>query len=153
MGVYVNNYSYSKMDWFLDKRTSIDSAVENADGSTTYHVTTTLKNTMTSQEKAEMPGYFQGHNGISQDIDDEVLRLYLYAPAGGSISDIKTSGSGSIEMNEATHDGLKVAWGGVHMLLGQDIKVEYTVTTSKDSGHKELQVRTTPTAQTFEQDQ
>lgn len=152
LGVYVNNYSYSKMDWFLDKRVTIDSSVENADGSTTYRVTTSLKNTMTPQEKAEMPGYFQGHNGISQDIDDEVLRLYLYAPAGGSISDIKTSGSGSIEMNEATHDGLKVAWGGVHMLLGQDIKVEYTVTTSKDSGHKELKVRTTPTAQTFEQD-
>lgn len=150
LGVYVNNYSYSKMDWFLDKRVTIDSSVENADGSTTYRVTTSLKNTMTPQEKAEMPGYFQGHNGISQDIDDEVLRLYLYAPAGGSISDIKTSGSGSIEMNEATHDGLKVAWGGVHMLLGQDIKVEYTVTTSKDSGHKELKVRTTPTAQTFE---
>lgn len=152
LGIYVNNYSYSKMDWFLDKRVTIDSSVENADGSTTYRVTTSLKNTMTPQEKAEMPGYFQGHNGISQDIDDEVLRLYLYAPAGGSISDIKTSGSGSIEMNEATHDGLKVAWGGVHMLLGQDIKVEYTVTTSKDSGHKELKVRTTPTAQTFEQD-
>lgn len=152
LGVYVNNYSYSKMDWFLDKRVTIDSSVENADGSTTYRVTTSLKNTMTPQEKAEMPGYFQGHNGISQDIDDEVLRLYLYAPAGGSISDIKTSGSGSIEMNEATHDGLKVPWGGVHMLLGQDIKVEYTVTTSKDSGHKELKVRTTPTAQTFEQD-
>lgn len=152
LGVYVNNYSYSKMDWFLDKRVTIDSSVENADGSTTYRVTTSLKNTMTPQEKAEMPGYFQGHNGISQDIDDEVLRLYLYAPAGGSISDIKTSGSGSIEMNEATHDGLKVAWGGVHMLLGQDIKVEYTVTTSKDSGYKELKVRTTPTAQTFEQD-
>lgn len=152
LGVYVNNYSYSKMDWFLDKRVTIDSSVENADGSTTYRVTTSLKNTMAPQEKAEMPGYFQGHNGISQDIDDEVLRLYLYAPAGGSISDIKTSGSGSIEMNEATHDGLKVAWGGVHMLLGQDIKVEYTVTTSKDSGHKELKVRTTPTAQTFEQD-
>ena len=152
LGVYVNNYSYSKMDWFLDKRVTIDSSVENADGSMTYRVTTSLKNTMTPQEKAEMPGYFQGHNGISQDIDDEVLRLYLYAPAGGSISDIKTSGSGSIEMNEATHDGLKVAWGGVHMLLGQDIKVEYTVTTSKDSGHKELKVRTTPTAQTFEQD-
>ncbi|RHN21704.1 DUF4012 domain-containing protein [Collinsella sp. AF31-11] len=152
LGVYVNNYSYSKMDWFLDKRVTIDSSVENADGSTTYRVTTSLKNTMTPQEKAEMPGYFQGHNGISQDIDDEVLRLYLYAPAGGSISDIKTSGSGSIEMNEATHDGLKVAWGGVHMLLGQDVKVEYTVTTSKDSGHKELKVRTTPTAQTFEQD-
>lgn len=150
LGVYANNYSYSKMDWFLDKRVTIDSSVENADGSTTYRVTTSLKNTMTPQEKAEMPGYFQGHNGISQDIDDEVLRLYLYAPAGGSISDIKTSGSGSIEMNEATHDGLKVAWGGVHMLLGQDIKVEYTVTTSKDSGHKELKVRTTPTAQTFE---
>lgn len=150
LGVYVNNYSYSKMDWFLDKRVTIDSSVENADGSMTYRVTTSLKNTMTPQEKAEMPGYFQGHNGISQDIDDEVLRLYLYAPAGGSISDIKTSGSGSIEMNEATHDGLKVAWGGVHMLLGQDIKVEYTVTTSKDSGHKELKVRTTPTAQTFE---
>lgn len=150
LGVYVNNYSYSKMDWFLDKRVTIDSSVENADGSTTYRVTTSLKNTMTPQEKAEMPGYFQGHNGISQDIDDEVLRLYLYAPAGGSISDIKTSGSGSIEMNEATHDGLKVAWGGVHMLLGQDIKVEYTVTTSKDSGHKELKVRTTPTVQTFE---
>lgn len=152
LGVYVNNYSYSKMDWFLDKRVTVDSSVENADGSTTYRVTTSLKNTMTPQEKAEMPGYFQGHNGISQDIDDEVLRLYLYAPAGGSISDIKTSGSGSIEMNEATHDGLKVAWGGVHMLLGQDIKVEYTVTTSKDSGHKALKVRTTPTAQTFEQD-
>lgn len=152
LGVYVNNYSYSKMDWFLDKRVTIDSSVENADGSTTYRVTTTLKNTMTPQEKAEMPGYFQGHNGISQDIDDEVLRLYLYAPAGGSISDIKTSGSGSIEMNEATHDGLKVAWGGVHMLLGQDIKLEYTVTTSKDSRHKALKVRTTPTAQTFEQD-
>ena len=100
LGVYVNNYSYSKMDWFLDKRVTIDSSVENADGSTTYRVTTSLKNTMTPQEKAEMPGYFQGHNGISQDIDDEVLRLYLYAPAGGSISDIKTSGSGSIEMNE-----------------------------------------------------
>lgn len=66
LGVYVNNYSYSKMDWFLDKRVTIDSSVENADGSTTYRVTTTLKNTMTPQEKAEMPGYFQGHNGISR---------------------------------------------------------------------------------------
>ena len=39
LGVYVNNYSYSKMDWFLDKRVTVDSSVENADGSTTYRVT------------------------------------------------------------------------------------------------------------------
>ena len=43
LGVYVNNYSYSKMDWFLDKRVTIDSSVENADGSTTYRVTTSLR--------------------------------------------------------------------------------------------------------------
>ena len=82
LGIYVNNYSYSKMDWFLDKRVTIDSSVENADGSTTYRVTTSLKNTMTPQEKAEMPGYFQGHNGISQDIDDEVLRALSLCSCG-----------------------------------------------------------------------
>lgn len=60
LGVYVNNYSYSKMDWFLDKRVTIDSSVENADGSTTYRVTTSLKNTMTPPGEGRDAWLFPG---------------------------------------------------------------------------------------------
>ena len=46
-GVYFNNLSFSKLDWYLNADTQIGQAVKNGDGTCSYHITVTLTTIMT----------------------------------------------------------------------------------------------------------
>lgn len=142
-GVFVNNYSYSKLDWYLNLDTAKGEGVKNADGTVSYPMTVTLTNEMSAADAAALPEYIIAHNGTADAPTQEMLRTLLYAPAGGTITDIVTS-SGS--MKEATHNGLQVFYQDVRLMPGESFRVTYTVTVSAEAA-EELDVRVTPTAQ------
>lgn len=145
-GVYLNNYSYSKIDWYLDLQTQVGAPVDNADGSRSYQVTVTATNTMTAEEEATAPTYVSGYANAKRSAGDMVFRLYLYAPAGGSISGQSVTG-GDLALSDATHEGLQVSFGQLRLLPGESCTVTYTVTTSPEAAGKDLALRVTPTAQ------
>ena len=89
-GVFVNNIRCSKLDWFLDKNVEVGAGKKNADGSWSYPVTVTLESTMSEDEEASLPTYVAGIGKDAPDWMDERLTVLLYAPAGGSISDVST---------------------------------------------------------------
>lgn len=142
-GVFVNNYSYSKLDWYLNLDAAKGEGVKNADGTVSYPMTVTLTNEMSADDAAALPAYVIAHNGTADAPSQEMLRTLLYAPAGGTITDVVTS-SGS--MKEATHNGLQVFYQDVRLMPGESFQVTYTVTVSAEAA-EELDVRVTPTAQ------
>ena len=142
-GVFVNNYSYSKLDWYLNLDAVKGEGVKNADGTVSYPMTVTLTNEMSAADAAALPAYIAAHNGTADAPTQEMLRTLLYAPAGGTITDVVTS-SGS--MKEATHNGLLVYYQDVRLMPGESFQITYTVTVSAEAA-EELDVRVTPTAQ------
>ncbi|MDY2778067.1 MAG: DUF4012 domain-containing protein [Collinsella sp.] len=143
-GLYVNNYSYSKLDWYLDIQTQVGERVLNPDGSASYKVKATLTNTMTQEEADALPAYVKAHSPRADAPSQQILRLYLYAPFGGSISDVQNS-YGS--MSEATHNDLQVFYNEIRMKPGESVEVSYTVNVPAEGANKELRFRVTPTAQ------
>ncbi len=142
-GVFVNNYSYSKLDWYLNLDAVKGEGVKNADGTVSYPMTVTLTNEMSAADAAALPAYIAAHNGTADAPTQEMLRTLLYAPAGGTITDVVTSSAG---MKEATHNGLQVFYQDVRLMPGESFQVTYTVTASAEAA-EELDVRVTPTAQ------
>ncbi len=49
-GVYFNNLSFSKLDWYLNADTQIGQGSKNGDGTCSYRITVTLTNIMTQEE-------------------------------------------------------------------------------------------------------
>lgn len=148
-GVYVNNIRGSKLDWFLNKDVTVGTGKRNADGSWSYPVTVNLSSTMSEEEEASLPLYVAGVDRQASDWNDERLTVLLYAPAGGTISDVETSGSATFSTapEEHSHNGLQVFYGVLELLPRTDATVTYTVTTPAEAGDQPLTVRTTPTCQ------
>ncbi|MDN0069553.1 DUF4012 domain-containing protein [Collinsella ihumii] len=149
-GVYLNNMSFSKMDWYLDFDVQVSDGVKNSDGSTSYDVTVNLKNTCTEAEEAQLPDYVGCHlikeDGSIEFCGLERYIVYLYAPQGGDITDMEVSGDGGMRMNDGTHNGLEVKYGMIDLYPQDASTITYTVTTSPEAVG-ELQMRATPTCQ------
>lgn len=143
-GVYVNNYSYSKLDWYLNLDAVRGSSFKNADGTVSYNMTVTMKNDMSLDDAENLPAYVQAHNGGADSPAQQMLRLYLYAPMGGFISDVSCS---SGQLVEGSHNGLQVLFGDMRLMPQEEITVTYTVTVPAEGANEELEVRVTPTAE------
>lgn len=147
-GIYVNNFSYSKLDWYLTLDTSVSDGIVHDDGTTTYRVTVSLTNTLTDELAEALPTYAGATSSLAYEKGDEMLRLYLYAPAGGTVSNVDVADGGSgLVLEEAEHDGLQVFFGLAHLLPGQTCTVTYSVTTPAEAAGETLKLRVTPTAQ------
>lgn len=148
-GVFVNNIRGSKLDWFLNKDVTVGTGKRNSDGSWSYPVTVTLSSVMSEEEEESLPLYVAGIGRQASDWNDERLTVLLYAPAGGTISDVETSGSAAFSTapEEHAHNGLQVFYGVLELLPRTDATVTYTVTTAAAAGDQPLTVRTTPTCQ------
>ena len=148
-GVFVTNIRGSKLDWFLNKDVTVGAGKKNADGSWSYPVTVTLESTMSEDEEASLPTYVAGIGKDAPDWMDERLTVLLYAPAGGSISDVSTSGSASFSTapEEHAHNGLQVYYSVLELMPRTQATVTYTVTTPAAASDQPLTVRTTPTCQ------
>ncbi len=146
LGVYVNDDTYSKIAWYLTYNTTVDSATQSADGTTTYQLTTTLTNHLSMDEANSIPQYITGENtGYKRDVTDMIDHVYLIAPLGGTIEDVKIDGDAleSYSVNYLDHAAQAVT---VRTLGGQTSTITYTVTTSAEA-QSELAIHMTPSCQ------
>ena len=143
LGVYLLCRTASKLSWWTLTDTVYEKSALNGDGSTSYAVTTTVSNTITAEEVEQSSTYIHGGNdGMAFYV------VYLYAPAGGTISDIQIdNGDGEVvEAEYFTIEGIEVGRLSIYLYPETTATITYTVTTSAEA-ETELTLRTTPTAQ------
>lgn len=142
LGVFFSLWVGSKMGWYVDIDNQVLESKKNADGSYTYKMQTTFTDTVSSEEIAAGGEYIIGD---IYDYEYGILYpcLYIYAPAGGSISNLESNSSVAFE--EARHDGLQAfkAWRTV-LRPDQPIVCTYTVTTAPNAS-QEMKIVCTPT--------
>lgn len=142
LGVFFSLWVGSKMGWYVDIDNQVLESKKNADGSYTYKMQTTFTDTVSSEEIASGGEYIIGD---IYDYEYGILYpcLYIYAPAGGSISNLESNSSVAFE--EARHDGLQAfkAWRTV-LRPDQPIVCTYTVTTAPNVS-QEMKIVCTPT--------
>lgn len=149
LGVYINDDTISKISWYASVQTQIGEGVQNADGTTTYNVTTTLTNTIDNATAASAPEYISGGNSNKRDVSDMLDYVYFYAPAGGSITNFSVSEGGLVgDIAPVDHPiyGLQVINAHVHARAGETVTFTYQVTVSAEATEP-LTLRTTPLAQ------
>lgn len=148
LGVYLNDYSWAKLGWYLDFRTSVDEGVRNADGSMTYRATTTVGNRMTWADSVNLPPYVSGvGNPDSRNSGDMCTNVILFPPAGGSISNVQPSNGTDVYWN--TVYGFDIASMTFRTNCEETTTITYDVTTAPEA-LGDLEIRTTPTCRTFE---
>lgn len=170
LGVYLSDYAYAKYAWYLDEDMTISNETKNADGSKSYEVTVSLKNTLTSSERQRIEEggddtiayVFGNHTSAKRDTTDMVYFLYLVAPAGGSITDVETTGNfGSYSkinrsktldgkkndntMAQTSYNGHQMWGGAARIEPGEETTVTFKVTTAAGVAG-DLQVDRTPSA-------
>ena len=144
-GVYFNNLSFSKLDWYLNADTQIGQGVKNGDGTCSYRITVTLTNIMTQEEAGKLPDYVAA-SAPGAARDDERLNVSVFAPTGGNISDLTVEGT-QFGLGAATWHGIPFYSGTVDLHAGETTTITYTLTTSAETGDKPLTLRQTPTCQ------
>lgn len=144
-GVYFNNLSFSKLDWYLNADTQIGQGVKNGNGTCSYRITVTLKNVMTQEEAGKLPDYVAA-SAPDAARDDERLNVSLFAPTGGNISDLTVEGT-QFGLGACTWHGIPFYSGTVDLHAGETTTITYTLTTSAEAGDKPLTLRQTPTCQ------
>lgn len=134
VGLYFYDQTWSKIDWYFKPEVTLGDGIKNADGTTSYPMTIDLTNTLTYDEANQIPPYISGVNlEEKQDVSDMITNVYLYSPAGGAISDIQYAGVGNFVLSPATHNGLEVHFGRLHLLAQQTETITCTVTVSKEA--------------------
>ena len=143
-GVYFGSAMGAKMNWYLDVDTQVSAPTKNSDGTTSYNITVVLKNKI-SEDMGDAPWYIVGSDPAQRDDTDMLLDLYLYAPAGGKITNMQTNGyftgqdyfhgdwntmPGDQPMTRAEYAGHEVWFGMTQMLAETETTLNYTVTTA-----------------------
>ena len=147
LGVYLNNASWSKFEWYLNIDFSMGEAVGNADGSRTYPCSLRLANAMTPEELEASNAVITGGNPAKRSEDDMLEVLNLYAPAGGRVE--VTGHNGQVDLaDDKTYRGLQVVCGEAHVQIGAPAEITFNVTVSPEAA-QELSVRIPPTVQDY----
>lgn len=141
-GVYFSCSYASKMGWFINLDTEVGDSVLNADGSRTYDMTVVMSNAIVSDDIYKAGSYILGaQNGGIKGF------VHLFAPEGGTISDITTSNSMKMTMDE--YEGLQLAYNLDFVVYAdKPITIKYKITTAPGVDAT-LGVSKTPTLQEY----
>lgn len=99
VGVYVTEQNPSKMGWYIHRTSKVTRSTCGNDGSQTYHVEYKMTNTLENSQIGALTSYILGSGGQG------VEKTLIYAPAGGSISNLKISGGSVTESRQETLNG------------------------------------------------
>lgn len=147
LGVYLNNGSWSKFEWYLNIDFSMGEAASNADGSRTYPCSLRLANAMTPEELEASNANITGGNPAKRSEDDMLEVFNLYAPAGGHVEVVGSNGQ-FVFADDKTYRGLQVVCGEAHVQIGAPAEITFNVTVSPEAS-QELSVRIPPTVQDY----
>ncbi len=155
-GVYLNDHSSGKAAFYLTAEPSVGKATKNADGSTTYAMTTTIvyDADRSMPSRADLPGYLitwpivKPADSSRMVINNEV---YLIAPEGGRIENVRATylnlyaSNHNVDWTRTTYQGLDLWKSLIVIDVGERLVLSYDVTTSPQAT-EQLAVRVTPLA-------
>ncbi len=148
LGIYVNNESWSKIEWWLNMDLAMSGPTSAfLSSEKTYDCTLTLSNAATWDEINACNGYMVGTNSEKYAADDILDRLAIYAPAGGRI-EVTDHNDSFIQWADGTYKGLQVVTGQVHNQIDKPCTISFTVTVPAEAT-QDLAVRMTPTVQNY----
>ncbi|WIB60768.1 DUF4012 domain-containing protein [Curtobacterium sp. MCLR17_007] len=102
-GVYLNDATGAKMDYYLDKRVSVGSQVCRRDGRPTWVVSVTLKNTAPADAASTLPGYVTGSADYGVTPGEVRTNVAIYAPASAIY--LESSQSAGTSAPQTASDG------------------------------------------------
>ena len=137
-GIYISLNNPSRLGWFLDMEPEITEIERHEDGSRVYALSVKLTNTMTQEELSLASSYIAGYpRGVFKGL------IHLFAPAGGSVSDVTSDGGLYFAYDE--YHGLPLAYAkNIYINPGESITINYTVTTAPGE-QEDLGISMTPT--------
>ncbi|WIB16067.1 DUF4012 domain-containing protein [Curtobacterium sp. MCPF17_050] len=94
-GVYLNDGTAAKMDYYLDKKVSVGSSVCRKDGRPTSVVEVTLKNTAPADAAASLPRYVTGGGEFGTEPGKIKTLMSVYAPPGAIYLGASQDGKGA----------------------------------------------------------
>lgn len=139
-GVYLNDGTMGKMDWYLDREVKATYEKTYPNGARQYTLDITLTNTADAASISNTPVLLRGYTADHRPRHGEIETvLYVYAPAGGRLVDW-TEDFDQI----ATHEGLTVGVKTVTLEPGERFTTTVRVLASPAAGDTALTVRQTP---------
>ena len=129
-GVYVTEQNPSKMGWYIHRTSKITRSACNNDGSQTYHVEYTMTNTI-DDNQIGIAGA-AGTYILSVNADQQgrgVEKTLIYAPAGGSLTNLQTSGGTVTGSRQETLNGKTVYASIANIGPGESVTYSFDVTT------------------------
>ncbi|WEV59324.1 DUF4012 domain-containing protein [Bifidobacterium sp. ESL0728] len=130
VGVYVTEQNISKMSWYIHRASKITRTSTNATGARTYHVDYSMTNTMSPSEIASLPAYITGMVPPSTPRGYGREKTLFYAPAGGSITNLKVQGQATAPKRMTLND--KPLFASVAAIPPQQtVTFSFDVTTSE----------------------
>lgn len=94
-GVFLNDGTGSKMDYYLDKKVSVGSSVCRKDGRPTSVIEVTLKNTAPVDSATSLPGYVTGEGAFGTDPGKIKTLVAVYAPSNAIYVGASQDGAGA----------------------------------------------------------
>jgi hypothetical protein len=148
VGVYVNDVTSSKMQYYLDWSTSVESTQCTDDGRQTLVATTTLTSTAPA-DAADLPEYITG-NGNRAPQGDQQVTVRVFAPWGGEVESVEAKDSASLDLGGRSGER-QVALTAFTLEPGQEVTMRTTMTTGPGQRRGAV-VTTTPGVRSFDQD-
>ena len=125
-GIYLSINVPCKMGWFIDIEPVMSNPVKNADGSMTYDMKVTFRNTISKQELKDAAAYILGRtNG------DIRCNLYFTAPMEGKVSNFQVEAANKFSIKKGTYCSLDLGYcNSIFLYPGKDVVVKYKVSTA-----------------------
>lgn len=142
LGVFLNDSTATKLDYFVTSRTDVTRLSCGGDGSQELQVTTTLRSGV-PRGVAAWPYFLVGDRWTSR-AGDLLLTVSAYAPQGATFTE-GTLDDARGALARLTHDGHPVAARTILLQPGQERRLTWTVRTAPGQGEAP-RLRATPTA-------
>jgi hypothetical protein len=143
LGVYFNDTTGSKMDYYVDAAvTGAANLCEVKEGEApVFSADVTLTNNITRETAAELPDYI---TGVHYEPGNIATDFVVYGPVGAAIDSWLVNGKEYPALRQGIHLGRPVVRLNYVLPPGASVTVSYTMTGAVDVEHGPLKILTTP---------
>ncbi|WP_213814524.1 DUF4012 domain-containing protein [Glaciihabitans sp. dw_435] len=124
-GVYFNDATGAKMDYYVQSSIGISAAVCRADQRPNFDVRVRLRSTAPADAATSLPKYVTGDGAYGVKMGDVKTSIYVYAPAGSTATGVVVGGKSKAFVN-SEHDGLAVSGVQVQLAPGESTEVSFS---------------------------
>ncbi|MDD9206589.1 DUF4012 domain-containing protein [Georgenia sp. 10Sc9-8] len=140
VSIYLNDNTPGKLGYYQRVTASVEVPTCHEDGSQELSVSVRISSRV-PEPAEELSSHMTG-GGQHAPVGVVRSTIYLYAPTGGTVTDVRVS-DGDASVSPHVHDGLFVVAKQLELEPGESVTFEYDVTTGEGLGGEPL-VRLTP---------